>query len=435
MITMKLFNAGSAKYWRTLSIGLLACSPLLQAAPEKLDGIAAIVNDGVVLESQLKDRVAIVTEQLQSRNQRVPPKSILDSQVIDRLILDNLLLQIAEQQGIKVSDRQLNESITSIAERNGMDLAQFRNALIAEGRDYVSAREQIRKELLISQVQQSNVSRRIKISDQEVQHFLKTDSAGLNQPELLLSFILISIPEQASPEQIQAAESNASQLHQELLKGADFAEAAIAASSAPNALNGGDLGWRKQSELPEDIAQALTNMQPGDISQPIRSPSGFYIVQLRDKRGGEIQMVEQTKVRHILLKPSEIRSAEQTQRMINSVASRLQAGESFATLAKELSDDPGSGSEGGELGWAQPGQMVPEFEQVMNATAINEISQPFESRFGWHILQVEARRQQDLGDQIRENQARSILNKRKYSEELANWLREIRAEAYVDIKI
>jgi peptidyl-prolyl cis-trans isomerase SurA len=176
-------------------------------------------------------------------------------------------------------------------------------------------------------------------------------------------------------------------------------------------------------------------MQPGDISQPIRSPSGFYIVQLRDKRGGEIQMVEQTKVRHILLKPSEIRSAEQTQRMINSVASRLQAGESFATLAKELSDDPGSGSEGGELGWAQPGQMVPEFEQVMNATAINEISQPFESRFGWHILQVEARRQQDLGDQIRENQARSILNKRKYSEELANWLREIRAEAYVDIKI
>ena len=217
MITMKLFNAGSAKYWRTLSIGLLACSPLLQAAPEKLDGIAAIVNDGVVLESQLKDRVAIVTEQLQSRNQRVPPKSILDSQVIDRLILDNLLLQIAEQQGIKVSDRQLNESIASIAARNGMDLAQFRNALIAEGRDYVSAREQIRKELLISQVQQSNVSRRIKISDQEVQHFLKTDSAGLNQPELLLSFILISIPEQASPEQIQAAESNASQLHQELM--------------------------------------------------------------------------------------------------------------------------------------------------------------------------------------------------------------------------
>jgi len=431
---MKLFNAGSVKYWRTLSIGLLACSPLLQAAPEKLDGIAAIVNDGVVLESELTDRVEIVTEQLQSRNQRIPPRNILDSQVIDRLVLDNLLLQIADQQGIKVSDRQLNESLESIAARNGMDLTQFRSALIAEGRDYVSAREQIRKELLISQVQQSNVSRRIRISDQEVQHFLKTNSAGLNQPELLLSFILISIPEQASPEKIQDAESRASEIYQELIKGADFAEAAIATSSAPNALNGGDLGWRKQSELPEDIAQALNDMQPGDISLPVRAPSGFYIIQLREKRGGEIQMVEQTKVRHILLKPSEIRSAQQTQRMIESIERRLAAGESFATLAKELSDDTGSGSEGGELGWAQPGQMVPEFEQIMNQTGINDISPPFESRFGWHILQVEARRQQDLGDQIRENQARSILNKRKYSEELANWLREIRAEAYVDIK-
>ena len=419
--------------WLTLAIAASTCSVSF-AEPVALDGVAAIVNDDVVLDSELNQRTELIVEQLRARGQRIPPANILNTQVMDRLVLDNLLLQLADQQGIRVTDNQLNEAIQSIAARNGLTVQQFRQALIAEGRDYVSAREQIRREMLINQVQQSNVSRRIRVSDQEVQNFLKSDPSALSQPELLLSFILVDIPEQATPDQIQQSEAKANTLFDTLKDGADFAETAIAASSAPNALNGGDLGWRRASELPEDIASALKGLEPGQISAPVRSPSGFYIVQLRDKRGGDVQMVDQTKVRHILLKTSEIRSPEQTKRLIDSVYRRLQGGENFTELAKELSDDLGSGSEGGELGWAQPGQMVPEFEQVMNRTPVNQISQPFESRFGWHILQVEDRRQQDMSDQILENQARSLLTKRKFNEELANWLREIRSEAYVEVK-
>lgn len=416
------------------SLASLILSSHLHAAPIQLDKVVAIVNDDIVLESEFKQRFQIIRNQLSARNQRIPPDNILAPQVLDRLVLDNLMLQLAENQGIKITDRQLNDAINNIASRNGMSLAQFREALIAEGQDFASAREQIRREMLIAQVQQSNVSRRIRISDQEIKNFLKSDSALANQSELLLSIILVAIPEQASSEQIQAAEAKANAIYQTLTNNADFAETAIASSNAPNALNGGDLGWRKSAELPEALAAAVSNMKPGDISKPVKAASGFYITHLRDKRGGAVQLVEQTKVRHILLKPSEIRTPAQTQRLAERLYTRLQEGEAFEGLAKELSDDPASGSEGGDLNWASPGQMVPEFEQVMNQTAIGEVSSPFESRFGWHILQVQDRRTEDLGDQMMESQAKSTIGKRKFSEELVNWLREIRSAAYVEIK-
>lgn len=416
------------------SLASLILSSPLHAAPVPLDKVVAIVNDNIVLESEFKQRIQIIRDQLNSRNQRIPPDNILAPQVLDRLVLDNLMLQLAEKQGLKITDRQLNEAINNIASRNSMTLAQFRQALIAEGQDYAAAREQIRREMLIAQVQQNNVSRRIRVSDQEIKNFLKSDAALANQSELLLSIILTSIPEQASAEQIQAAETKANAIYQTLLNNADFAETAIATSSAPNALNGGDLGWRKATELPEALAAVVADMKPGDISKPIKAASGFYITQLRDKRGGMVQLVNQTKVRHILLKPSEIRSPDQTKRLIERLYTRLQEGESFAELAKELSDDPASGSEGGDLNWAYPGQMVPEFEQEMERTPVGDLSTPFESRFGWHILQVQDRRTQDMGDQVMESQARSTISKRKFSEELVNWLREMRSAAYVEIK-
>ena len=416
------------------SLASLVLSSPLHAAPLPLDKVVAIVNDDIVLESEFKQRIQIIRDQLNSRNQRIPPDNILAPQVMDRLVLDNLMLQIAEKQGLKVTDRQLNDAINNIASRNGMSLAQFRQALIAEGQDYAAAREQIRREMLIAQVQQNNVSRRIRVSDQEIKNFLKSDAALANQSELLLSIILTPIPEQASAEQIQAAETKANAIYQTLLNNADFAQRAIATSSAPNALNGGDLGWRKTTELPEALAAVIADMKPGDISKPIKAASGFYITQLRDKRGGMVQLVNQTKVRHILLKPSEIRSPAQTQRLIERLYTRLQEGESFAELAKELSDDPASGSEGGDLNWTSPGQMVPEFEQEMERTPVGDLSAPFESRFGWHILQVQERRTQDMGDQVMESQARSTISKRKFSEELVNWLREMRSAAYVEIK-
>lgn len=417
---------------------LLLVLPLTPVNAELLDRIAAIVNDDVVLESELEQRLDLVRQQISARgeNTRLPPEDVLKQQVLDRLILESIQTQIAQQQGIRISDRQLNEALERIASQNNMTLAQFREALIAEGQDYDEAREQIRREILLSQVQQSNVNRRISVSDQEVQNFLNSELGQKEvQAEFKLRNILIALPDGASPEMIRQADDKAHELYQQLQDGADFAELALAASNAPNALQGGELGWRRESELPETLAAAIDKLSPGQISQPIRTPGGFHILKVEDKRGGKVQLVNQTRVRHILLSPNEIRSPEQTRRQIEELYQRLQSGEPFDELARRYSDDPASGSQGGDLGWTQNGQMVPEFEQVMNRTAKGEISEPFESRFGWHILQVEDYRTQDLGEKMLESQARNSIRQRKFAEELNNWLREIRSQAYIERKI
>jgi peptidyl-prolyl cis-trans isomerase SurA len=317
-----------------------------------------------------------------------------------------------------------------------MTLGQFREALIAEGQDYNAAREQIRREILLSQVQQSNVNRRISVSDQEVQNFLDSELGQQEiQAEFQLRNILIALPDGASPQMIQQAEEKSRDLYQQLQEGADFAELALAVSNAPNALQGGELGWRRESELPEPLAAAIGKLSPGQISQPVRTPGGFHILKVEDKRGGKVQLVNQVKVRHILLTPNEIRSPEQTRRLIDELYRRLQDGEPFDELARRYSDDAASGSQGGDLGWTQNGQMVPEFEQVMNSTDKGEISEPFQSRFGWHILQVQDYRTQDMGEEMLESQARNSIRQRKFSEELNNWLREIRSQAYIERKI
>ena len=400
-----------------------------------LDRIAAIVNEDVVMQSELIQRKSIVEEQLQARNTRLPSADILHKQVLNRLILESLQKQLAEKQGIRISDSQLNGAISNIAAQNKMSLEQFREALIAEGRNYNQAREQIRTEMLINSVQQNLVNRRIRVSEQEIENFLNSETGKqATSAEYQLSHILMAVPSQASPELIQQAERKANKIHKSLTDGANFAETAVEFSNAPNALKGGDLGWRKATELPEDLGKAVRNLNAGEFSQPVRSPSGFHIFLLRDKRGGTVQLVEQRLVSHILLKPSEIRTSEQAQRQINQIYRRIQAGERFADMAKEFSDDPASGSEGGSLGWTQAGQMVPEFEEVMNNTAKGGVSTPFESRFGWHILTVIDSRTEDLGEEMQENRARAAIQKRKFNEELSTWLRELRSQAYVDIK-
>jgi peptidyl-prolyl cis-trans isomerase SurA len=421
-----------------LLAALLLLLPLAFANAEPLDRVVAIVNDDVVLESELEQRLELVTQQIGARGEdtRLPPEEVLRKQVLERLILESIQLQIAQKQGIHVSDRQLNDALERIAEQNGMTLAQFREALIAEGQDYNAAREQIRRELLLNQVQQSNVNRRISVSDQEVQNFLASELGQQEiQTEFLLRNILIALPEGASPQMIQQAEEKARAPYQQLQEGADFAELALAQSNAPNALQGGELGWRRESELPEALASAVSKLSPGETSQPIRTPGGFHILKVEDKRGGKVQLVNQIKVRHILLTPNEIRTPEQTRRLIEELYRRLQAGEPFDELARRYSDDAASGSQGGDLGWVQNGQMVPEFEQVMNNTPKGEISEPFQSRFGWHILQVLDYRTQDVGDKMLESQARNSIRQRKFAEELNNWLREIRSQAYIERKI
>ncbi len=426
-----------SKFARPLLGLLVMTAPLTTIHAEVLDRVVAVVNEDIVLESELDQRTEQVRQQVAARNEtRLPPEDVLRDQVLDRLILESIQMQIAERQGIRVSDGQLNQTIERIAEQNGMNLSEFRDALIAEGQDYAVAREQIRREMLLSQVQQSSVNRRINVSEQEVQSFLDSELGQQEvQAEFRLRNILLALPEGATPEMIQQAEARALELRQRLDQGADFAEMAIAESNAPNALQGGELGWRKETELPEALANAIDKLGPGEISQPIKTPGGYHLLKVEDKRGGKVQLVQQTKVRHILLSPNEIRSDAQTRRQINDIYQRLQEGQPFDELARRHSDDSASGSQGGELGWTQNGQMVPEFEQIMNSTAEGEISRPFESRFGWHILQVEDRRTQDLGEEMLESQARSSIRQRKFSEELTSWLREIHSQAYIERKI
>ena len=410
-------------------------TPLYAQALEPINSVAAVVNDGIVMASEVDRRVAQITQQLQARQANMPPADVLRSQVLEQLILESLQQQVAKKQGIRVSDQELNQAMQRVAQQNNLSLPQFREAVIAQGGSYAEVRDQIRRELLLQRVQETNVNRRISVTDLEVQNYLNSELAkGNDNSELLLSNILVALPSPASPQQIQAAQARAQELVGQLQQGANFADLAVSSSDAPNALSGGDLGWRKLAELPTNIAMAANKLENGQFTQPIRTPSGFNIISLRDRRGNQQALVEQSRTRHILVRPTEIRTQEQAKAFADELYTRLQEGEPFAELARRYSDDPASGSLGGELGWVQPGQMVPEFEQQMNSLAVGQVSAPFESRFGWHIVEVEERRTEDFSSEMRENAARTEIRKRKASEELQNWLRELRSEAYVDIK-
>ena len=430
-MTIKLMN----KLKPTLAVLALGLSFSAQAADAPLDRIVAIVNDDIILQSELIEREQLVTNRLSARGTSLPAQDILRKQVLDRLIMDSIQLQVGSARGIRISDAELNAALERIAAQSELSLEQFREALIAEGQDYAQARQQIRNEMLLTQIQRRMVNSRIQVSEQEIDNFL-TSEFGQQQTaaRFNLSHILIAVPTQATPEMLQKAEQRALGIVEELNNGANFTETAIAQSAGPNALKGGELGWRKLNELPEAFAQAVKSLSPGAMTAPVRSPSGFHILKVNDKEGGSVQLVEQVKVRHILLKPNEIRSSAQTRREIEALYARLKNGEPFEELAKQYSDDPASGSEGGDLGWAQAGQMVPAFEQVMFNTPVGQLSSPFESRFGWHILQVNDRRQEDLGDEMQVSQARASIRQRKFNEELQNWLREIRSQAYIELK-
>ncbi|MCV6587952.1 MAG: peptidylprolyl isomerase [Marinobacterium sp.] len=408
----------------------------LQAAPVPLDSIAAIASDGVILRSELDRRITLISDQLRNRGTTLPPADVLRRQVLDQMIIESLQLQEGSNRGIRIPDELLNHNLQRIAERLGMTLAQYRQQLENSGSSYNEVRRELRRTLLLQKIQQNMVGRQITISEQEIANYLdSTEGREKSRSEYKLSHILISVPAQATPEMIQQAEKKAQAVWQQLNKGADFSAVAAANSNATNALNGGDLGWRQGDEMPPALSDVLRGMKKGAISAPIRNSSGFHILQVRDKRGGTVQLVNQARVSHILIKPSEIRDQTQTRRLINRLHRRItEDGEDFAVLAQEYSDDTTSGSEGGDLGWVQNGQMVPAFETMMHATPTGAISRPFESRFGWHILQVRERRQHDMGEEMLANQARSTIRNRKFNEELTSWLRELRSQAFIEIK-
>ena len=409
----------------------MTVSAVLHAAPQMIDRVVAVVDDDIIMESELEQRIKTVG--VQNNQNELPEAGTLREQVLERMITESVQLQMADRAGIRISESQLDDAMGRIAAQNGMSLAEFQQAMASEGVSFAYAREQIRNEMRISRVQQYQVGERIQITDQDIDYFLASDIGRIaSAAEYKLRHILISVRSGAAPQEYKEAEAD--KLVAELRDGADFAKTAMAESQGRTALNGGDMGWRKDAQLPSIFADIAPKMSVGDVSEPIRTASGFHIIKLEDKRGGNSQLIQQAEVRHILITPNEVRDQDQARELINQIYERLKAGADFAELAREYSDDPGSGASGGDLGWVSPGDMVPEFEQAMDATPTGELSTPVRSQFGWHVLQVTDRREADIGEEVQRNQVRQMLYGRRFEEELPIWLRKIRSEAYVDIK-
>lgn len=402
----------------------------------ELDRIVAIVNDDVLMESELTVRMREISDELRAKGIPPPPYKVLQKQVLERLILQRLQLQEAKQNGIRIEDQMLNATIQKIAEGNGLTLSQFKRILERDGHSFAQFREEVRNQIMIGRVRNRLVKNRIKVSDQEIEHLLANlEQRGGLSNRYRLGHILIAVPDGANTSEIQQLRARAEKVLNELKDGADFRQTAAAYSDSQTALDGGDLGWRKQGELPSAFEDIVPGMNSGQISDIIRTPGGFHIIKLLEKQGSDQVVLTQTKVRHILIKPSAIISESDARARVEHLRNRVLSGESFEQLAKSNSDDTASAVEGGDLGWTTPGQMAPEFEDAMNATAIGEISPAFSTPFGWHILKVENRRQYDSTDEFRRNKAREIITKRKMEEELELWIRRLRDEAYTDIRL
>jgi len=411
---------------------------LLFAAVQPLDRLVAIVDNDLIMQSQLNQRMQEVRQTIEKRgDMSIPDEDALRQQVLERLILENIQLQMGERAGVRIGDEELAQAMQTIAVRNNLTLEQFRDALTQDGLSFNAAREQVRREMIISRVRQQQVGGRIQVSEQEVQNFLNSEVGKLElSEEYHLAHILIPIPESAPTQSVQAATRQATELYQKLRQGADFAQAAMMVSASESALEGGDMGWRKAAELPPPFDRNISLMKAGEVAEPVRIPGGFVIVKLLEKRGGETpQMRAETHVRHILLRPNEIRSDAETRRLAERLYQRIQAGEDFTELAKKFSEDPGSARDGGDMGWITADVLEPEFRQVMENSPKDLLSKPFQSTYGWHVLQVLDRRNVDSREQIRKQQAFGFLRARKYDEELQTWLRQIRDEAYVEIKL
>jgi peptidyl-prolyl cis-trans isomerase SurA len=361
----------------------------------------------------------------------------LARQVLDRLILEKIQISMAEKSGLRVDDETLRQTIQQIAQKNNMSPEDLRGSLRAEGIEYPDFLEQIRGELAQQRLRSSQVNSQIKISDREVQNWMEARlKAGANpNVEYQIGQILIATPQGATPETVQAAREKAEKLIADLRKGADFRQVSLSSSDASEALKGGDLGWRKLSELPTIYADAVPKMKKGAIEGPIRSPSGFHIIKLMDQRGSDVESITKTRVRHILLKPNEVMTNDDARKKLETIKTRIQAGDDFGELARGNSDDKGSAVKGGDLGFVAPGALVPEFEQAMNDLKPNELSEPVQSQFGWHLIQVLERQESDDTNELLKKQAQDEIFKRKVDEETELWLRRIRDEAYVEIRV
>lgn len=432
---MNLWKTSKFLLSTALSAMVLSISLAATAQIQLLDKVIAIVDDDVVLQSELDLRMTAVYGQIQQSGTQPPPQEILLQQVLDRLISERLQLNMAYSAGVRIGDEELNLALARIAAGKKITMEQYVEQIHAQGQTIANVREEIRNEMTLMRVQQGKVMRRIRISEQELDNFLNSEEGRfLTSLDVNVGQILLTVPSSLSSAETDQVLDRANDLRVQAVAGTDFRQLAIANSADQSALQGGDLGWRKMAQLPGVFIEAVEKMSPGEVSQPIRSGAGYHLLKLYETRGGGEQLIEQHFARHILIKPNQIRDQATTIEQLSGLRERTIAGEDFADLAKEFSEDPGSGLKGGELGWSTPGMFVPEFEETMGTIAVGEISLPFSSQFGWHILQVTERRKQDFSDNILRNRAENMLRQRKYEEELQVWLQEIRDEAFIEIK-
>lgn len=426
------------------AVAVLSFAPVLAAEElsetgQFLDGVAAIVNEGVVLKSQLMQQTAMIIKRARESDppMQLPPANVLREQLMERLIITEIQLQRAAMIGLQVSDQYLNESIAQIAASNNVRFEDMPALLAQEGVNYAAFREEMRDEITLEQLRRIDVGQRINVSPREIQQCIADleGNVAVNS-DYNLSHILISMPESATAAQIDEAKSKADEVYAQLIDGADFSEMAIRYSDAQTALDGGALGWLKGDQLPTLYSDIVAAMEAGDVSEPLRSASSFHIVKVNDLRSAiQRSEVEQVLVRHILVTPNEIIDDETAKQQLEDALEKLADGEDFGELAKLMSDDPGSANNGGEMDWSGPGTFVPEFEEVVDASEIGEISDPFRSRFGWHVVEVMDRRVYDNTEDLKQSNCDVRIRNGKMEEETQLWIQRLRDEAYVETRI
>jgi peptidyl-prolyl cis-trans isomerase SurA len=404
------------------------------AHAEILDSIIAVVEDDIILEGELQKEVAVIEQRIRQSRAELPPTYVLRKQVLEKMIVDKLQRQLADKAGITVTEEMLNNSAADIARRNHMDSETFRKELEGQGISYQSFLDNMRNEIIINQLRGREIGGRIKVTDREVEHYLETqDKIGEESTQYHLGHILIAVKEGASSTEIQKALAKADDLYKKLRAGQDFAQTAISDSDDANALKGGDLGWRTMSEIPTLFVNEIRQMKQGNVSEPIRSPSGFHIIKMLELKGIENHIIIKTKVRHILIKTNELVDDSEARKRLLALKARIADGDDFAALAHAHSDDKGSALKGGSLDWVNPGDLVKPFEEAMTKLAINEVSDPVQTQFGWHIIQVLGRENKDDSSEFKKNLIRDAIRKRKIEEETELWVRRLRDEAFVEI--
>jgi len=426
-----------------IAASLLTIAPVhaqtreISTSGELLDRVVAQVDEGVVLQSELDSQMTMISQRLIEQGVELPPDSVLRQQVLERLVLTEIQMQRANDLDIRVSDEQLNGALVNVASRHNIPFNDLPAVLAAEGIEYGAYREEMRREMIMGQLRQRDVESRVNVTPRELDQYLAKQSERLDaNAEYELAHILISLPGNATPEQIKTAETKAQDLYRTLLQGADFGQTAVASSESRDALEGGYLGWLKSGEVPTLFADIIPTLGKGQVSEPVRSGSGYHLLKLMGLRGVEPVIVPQIHTRHILIMTNEILDSESAHKKLQDIRKRIvEDGEDFGAVAKAISDDPGSAAEGGDLGWATRGRFVKDFEDVADTLEENEISEPFKTQFGWHILQLLGKRQHDSTAENRRNQAFQALRQRKVVEQTEIWMRRIRDEAFVEIRL